>query len=321
MTTVGTPSLWIGFLAFVLGMLALDLGIFNRKDHVIGAREALLWSLMWIALALVFGAGVFHFLGRSSGHEFLTAWVVEKSLSVDNLFVFVVLFQALRIPRELQHRVLFWGILSALVLRAIMIVGGAALLARFHWLTYVFGAFLVWTGWKLWAQEEGDAGAGGVRILERVRRLLPTTPALHGHAFVVREGGRLVATPMLLALVAIEVADVAFAVDSIPAVFAVSSDPFIVFTSNIFAILGLRSLYFLLAVLVGRFVYLRPGLSAVLVYVGVKMMVVRWVKIPPAVSLAVVLGILGVAVVASWLATGRTRHPGPGSDDDVNPPP
>jgi tellurite resistance protein TerC len=311
MTTVGTPALWIGFLAFVLGMLALDLGVFNKQDHVIRAREALLWSLMWIGIALAFGAGVFALLGAHAGQEYLTAWVVEKSLSVDNLFVFVVLFEALRIPREMQHRVLFWGIFSALALRAVMIVAGAALLARFQWLGYAFGAFLIWTGWKVWAQEE-DPGAGGVRILERVQRVLPTTSTLHGHAFLVREGGRLVATPLLLALVAIELADVAFAVDSIPAVFAVSSDPFIVFTSNIFAILGMRALYFLLADLVGRFVYLRPGISTVLVYVGVKMMVVHWVKVPPGVSLAVILGILGTAVVASLLAGGRTPPTTPG---------
>ncbi len=321
MHSVGTPALWIGFLVFVLGMLALDLGVFHRSDRILGLREALGWSLAWVTLSLLFGAGVFLFLGHGAGQEFLTAYVVEKSLSVDNLFVFVVLFGALGIPRALQHRVLFWGILSALVLRAAMILGGVALLARFHWLTYVFGAFLVFTGWKLWAQEE-DTGSGATRILDAVRRVLPTTNDLRGHAFFVREDGRIRGTPLLLALVAIEIADVAFAVDSIPAVFAVSTDPFIVFTSNIFAILGLRSLYFLLADLVGRFVYLRPGLSAVLIYVGVKMLIVSWVKIPPSISLAIILGILSVAVLASWLVTGRTRKAEPeGEDEGVNPPP
>jgi tellurite resistance protein TerC len=320
MHSVGTPSLWVGFLAFILGMLALDLGVFHRRDRVLGVREALGWSVFWIAISLLFGWGVFHFLGHQAGQEFLTAYVVEKSLSVDNLFVFVVLFGAMGIPRALQHRVLFWGILSALLLRAAMIIGGVALLARFHWLTYVFGAFLVFTGWKLWAQED-DEGAGAARILAAVRKVLPTTGELRGHAFVVRDQGRLRATPLLLALVAIEIADVAFAVDSIPAVLAVSSDPFIVFTSNIFAILGLRSLYFLLAELVGRFAYLRPGLSAVLVYVGLKMLAVRWVKIPASISLAIILGILGVAVLASWLVSRRTSDRPPGKDDDVNPPP
>ena len=321
MNSVGTPALWIGFLAFVLAMLALDLGVFHRRDRILGVREALAWSAAWVGLSLLFGWGVFHFLGHGAGQEFLTAYVVEKSLSVDNLFVFVVLFGALGIPRELQHRVLFWGIFSALVLRAAMILGGVALLARFHWLTYVFGGFLVFTGWKLWAQDE-DAGAGATRILEWVRRVLPTTSDLRGHSFFVRDQGRIRGTPLLLALVAIEIADVAFAVDSIPAVFAVSTDPFIVFTSNIFAILGLRSLYFLLADLVRRFVYLRPGLSAVLVYVGLKMMSVRWVKIPPSVSLGIILGILSIAVLASWLVSGRSRKDEPGDGDGgLNPPP
>ena len=321
MNSVGTPALWIGFLTFVLAMLALDLGVFHRRDRILGVREALAWSAAWVGLSLLFGWGVFHFLGHGAGQEFLTAYVVEKSLSVDNLFVFVVLFGALGIPRELQHRVLFWGILSALLLRAAMILGGVALLARFHWLTYVFGAFLVFTGWKLWAQDE-DAGAGATRILEWVRRVLPTTSDLRGHSFFVRDQGRIRGTPLLLALVAIEIADVAFAVDSIPAVFAVSTDPFIVFTSNIFAILGLRSLYFLLADLVRRFVYLRPGLSAVLVYVGLKMMSVRWVKIPPSVSLGIILGILSIAVLASWLVSGRSRKDEPGDGDGgLNPPP
>ena len=321
MNSVGTPALWIGFLAFVLAMLALDLGVFHRRDRILGVREALAWSAAWVGLSLLFGWGVFHFLGHGAGQEFLTAYVVEKSLSVDNLFVFVVLFGALGIPRELQHRVLFWGILSALLLRAAMILGGVALLARFHWLTYVFGAFLVFTGWKLWAQDE-DAGAGATRILEWVRRVLPTTSDLRGHSFFVRDQGRIRGTPLLLALVAIEIADVAFAVDSIPAVFAVSTDPFIVFTSNIFAILGLRSLYFLLADLVRRFVYLRPGLSAVLVYVGLKMMSVRWVKIPPSVSLGIILGILSIAVLASWLVSGRSRKDEPGDGDGgLSPPP
>jgi tellurite resistance protein TerC len=279
------------------------------------------WSAFWVILALGFGAGVWLLVGQSTGQEFVTAWLVEKSLSVDNLFVFVVLFGALGIPGELQHRVLFWGILSALVLRAAMIVGGVALITRFHWLTYALGAFLVFTGWKLWSQSE-DPAAGGKRILALVRRALPTTDGLRGHAFLVREDGRIRATPLLLALAAIEIADVAFAVDSIPAVFAVSTDPFIVFTSNIFAILGLRSLYFLLADMVGRFVYLRPGISAVLVYVGAKMIASRWVKVPASVSLAVILGMLGFAVIASWLATGRTRKASPGrGGGDVDAPP
>jgi tellurite resistance protein TerC len=305
MTGVGTPALWIGFLAFVVAMLALDLGVFHRRQHVVGPREAAAWSAAWISLALGFGAGVFFFAGPVPGEEFLAAYLVEKSLSVDNLFVFVVLFEALRIPRAQQHRVLFWGILSALVLRAVMIFAGAAMLSRFHWLTFVFGGFLIFTGWKLWTQPPGREDAGIQRILRLVRRVLPTTPTLHGGHFLVREHGHWHATPLLVALAAIEISDVAFAVDSIPAVFAVSRDPFIVFTSNIFAILGLRSLYFLLADLMGRFVYLRPGLAAILTYVGVKMVIVPWVKIPSALSLGVIAGILVVAVVASVLRQRR----------------
>jgi tellurite resistance protein TerC len=296
---MGTPALWGGFLGFVLLMLALDLGVFHRRQHVVGVREAAAWSATWIALALGFGAGIFFLGGAGAGEEFLAAYLVEKSLSVDNLFVFVVLFDALRIPRTQQHRVLYWGILSALVLRGVMILAGAAMLARFHWLTFVFGAFLIFTGWRLWTQAPGREDQGIQRVLRLVRRVLPTTPQLHGKHFLVKEHGRWHATPLLVALVAIELSDVAFAVDSIPAVFAVTTDPFIVFTSNIFAILGLRSLYFLLADLMGRFTYLRPGLAAVLCYVGVKMVVVPWVKIPAALSLGVIATILGMAVGAS----------------------
>jgi tellurite resistance protein TerC len=308
MESVGTPWLWGGFIAFVVAMLALDLGVLNRKAHVVRPREALAWSAVWVGLALSFAALVFVRFGAVAGEEFLAGYLVEKSLSVDNLFVFVVLFGALGIPRELQHRVLFWGILSALVLRAVMIVGGAALLARFHWLVWVFGGFLLLTGVKLWLHRGDESDPGTSRLLRWVRRVVPSTPRLSGQAFFVREGGRWLATPLFLALASIELADVAFAIDSIPAVFAVTSDPFIVFTSNIFAILGLRSLYFLLADLVGRFVYLKAGLSAVLVFVGVKMLAAAWVKIPPAVSLSVIAGILGLAVAASlW----RTRQASP----------
>ena len=297
--SVGTPGAWIGFVTFVVAMLALDLGVLNRKAHVVGPREALAWSALWVGMALGFAALVFVHFGAARGEEFLAAYLVEKSLSVDNLFVFVVLFGALGIPRELQHRVLFWGILSALVLRAAMIVGGAALLQRFHWLIYVFGCFLLFTGVKLWRHRADAEDPGAGRVLGWVRKVVPSTPKLSGSAFFVHEGGRWLATPLFLGLASIEIADVAFAVDSIPAVFAVTNDPFIVFTSNIFAILGLRALYFLLADLVGRFAFLKAGLSAVLVFVGVKMLVAAWIKIPPAASLSVIAGILTMAVAAS----------------------
>jgi tellurite resistance protein TerC len=300
--SVGTPWLWGGFTAFILALLALDLGVFQRRGHAVRAREALVWSAVWAALALSFAGVVWVAFGAERAEQYLAGWLIEKSLSVDNLFVFVVIFGAFRIPPREQHRVLFWGILSALVLRAAMIIGGAALLQRFHWLVYVFGVFLVVTGLRLWRhrKEAPDAGAGP--MTRWVRRLIPSTPELSGGRFVVREGGRRLATPLLLSLVAVELTDVAFAVDSIPAIFAVTTDPFIVYTSNVFAILGLRSLYFLLADMVDRFVHLKTGLAAVLVYVGVKMSIAEWVKIPTALSLAVIACILGAAVVASLAA-------------------
>ncbi len=301
-TSIGTPWLWAGFLGFVGLMLALDLGVFHRKDHSVGFREALGWSVTWIALALLFNLGLWQFYGAERGLEFLTGYVIEKSLSIDNIFVFVVIFSTLGIPALYQHRVLYYGILTALVLRAVMIFAGTALIARFHFVLYLFGAFLVITGVKLFRQRNQKDDPESSKLLVWVRRLVPSTPELHGHDFFVRASGRWVTTPLFTALVLVEFSDVIFAVDSIPAIFAVTTDPFIVFTSNIFAILGLRSLFFLLANLVDKFRYLKVGLSAVLVFVGVKMMVMDWIKVPPLVSLLVILAILGVAVGASLRA-------------------
>jgi tellurite resistance protein TerC len=299
---------WAGFLGFVLAMLALDLGVFHRKDHVVRPREALAWSVAWVALSLAFSAVVWRAYGDDRAVEFLTGYVIEKSLSVDNIFVFVVLFGALAIPAQLQHRVLFWGILSALVLRGAMIAGGTALLHRFDAVMYVFGAFLVLTGVKLVMSRESAPEPEKSRLFRWLRHVIPSVPRFDGHRFFTREGGRRVATPLFFALVMIELSDVLFAVDSIPAIFAVTDDPFIVFTSNIFAILGLRSLYFLVAGLVTRFVYLKPSLAAVLIFVGAKMLIVDLVKIPPAASLAAICAILGTGVAASiW----RNRTAGP----------
>ncbi len=295
---IGIPGawLWIGFLAFIVAMLALDLGIFHRSAHAVGRREALAWSAVWAALAVAFAGVVWWLFGPARAQEYLAGWLIEKSLSIDNLFVILMIFTALRIPAEDQHRVLFIGIVSALVLRAAMILGGAALLARFHWLIYVFGAFLLATGVRLWRHRHDAPDPEGGGATRWLRRVLPTTPRLHGHRFFVREGGSWLATPLFLALCAVELTDVAFAVDSIPAIFAVTSDPFIVFTSNVFAILGLRSLYFVLADLADRFRHLRTGLAAVLVYVGAKMVAAPWVKVPAPLSLAVILAILAVAI-------------------------
>ncbi|HVG93418.1 MAG TPA: TerC family protein [Planctomycetota bacterium] len=297
------PWAWGGFLLFVLSMLALDLGVFHRRSHEVAPREALVWSLVWVALALAFNAGVWRWMGAERGLEFLSGYLIEKSLSVDNIFVFAVIFGALRTPPQHQHRVLFWGILTALVLRGAMIFAGVALLERFHGLIYVLGGFLVLTGVRLLVQRECDPEQGFAFRL--VRRLVPSTTRYEGGRFFTREGGRRVATPLFVALVLVEVTDVIFALDSIPAIFAVTRDPFVVFTSNVFAILGLRSLYFLLAGAVGKFHYLKAGLAAVLVFVGLKMALVEVVKIPPAVSLPVIAGILVLAVVASLARTRR----------------
>jgi tellurite resistance protein TerC len=300
---------WGAFGAFVLVMLALDLGVFHRKDHVVGPREALGWSAVWIALALGFGGYVWMRHGPAPGLEYFTGYVIEKSLSVDNIFVFVVIFGALGIPPLYQHRVLFWGILSALVLRGAMIAAGAALLERFHWIIYVFGAFLVLTGVKLFLARGAAPSPEKSALFRMLKRTVPSTPRLDGNRFFTRENGRRVATPLFFALALIELTDVVFAVDSIPAIFAITKDPFIVFTSNIFAILGLRSLYFLLASFVERFTYLKPSLAVVLVFVGAKMALVDFVKIHPAVSLGVVLAILTAGVLASVVAARRTAHP------------
>ncbi len=312
MNSIGSPLLWIGFLLFVAAMLAIDLGVFHRKAHAVRFKEALGWSLVWISLALVFNAGLWWFKGSQVGLEFLTGYLIEKSLSIDNIFVFVVLFGALGIPAVYQHRVLFWGILGALGMRAAMIFAGSALLTRFHALIYVFGGLLIVTGVKMYLQRGKVEDPKDSSLFRLARRLVPTTDKLDGEHFFTRVDGRRLATPLFLALVLIEGADVVFAVDSIPAIFAVTTDPFIVFTSNIFAILGLRSLFFLVAGLVEKFAYLKVALSAILVFVGVKMLIVDFFKIPALVSLGVIVGILAVAMFASWrkqLADVRSGSP------------
>ena len=302
--SIGSPVLWAGFIAFVLAMLALDLGVFHRKAHAIGYREALLWSLFWMALAFLFNGLVWHWFGGTRAVEFLTGYLIEKSLSVDNLFVFVLIFSAFKIPPVFQHRVLFWGIVSALVLRAAMIFSGVALLEKFHWLMYVFGAFLVFTGFKMAWTKEREVRLEDKLVFRILARLVPTTNTFEGPRFIVRRDGRSFATPLLFTLLLVEVTDVIFAVDSIPAILAITRDPFIVFTSNIFAILGLRSLYFLLAGAADRFHYLKLGLAVVLVFIGAKMVAKEALafEIPPYISLAVVGVVLGTAI---WLSLSR----------------
>ena len=291
--------LWVGFNAFILAMLALDLGVFHRKSHEISVKEATIWSGVWIALAMVFNAGIFWFRGTEQGIQFFTGYLIEKSLSVDNIFVIALIFSYFAVPKLYQHRVLFWGILGALVMRAIFIVAGAALLARFHWIIYIFGAFLVFTGIRMAMHRDEEIHPEHNPVLKLVRRLIPVTKDYHAGHFFTRHAGKLMATPLFLVLVLVETTDLVFAVDSIPAIFAVTEDPFLVYTSNIFAILGLRSLYFVLAGVMDKFVYLKLGLSAILVFVGTKMLLTEIYKIPATVSLLVVLSMLAVTIAAS----------------------
>ncbi len=294
----GSPLLWTLFVLFILAMLALDLGVLNRKPHVPSFREALGWTGLWATLATIFGLWLGWAYGSKPCLEYFTGYVIELSLSMDNVFVFIVILGSLKIPRELQHRVLFWGIMTALVLRGVMIVAGAALIARFEWILYVFGAFLVWIGVRtLFAKEHGEAPESSP-ILTFLRRHL-RVGALDGMKFLTRVEGRLIATPLMLALVMVEISDVAFAVDSIPAIFAVTRDPFLVFTANVFAILGLRSLFFVLDGMLARFRYIKVGLGIVLVLVGAKLLLLEYVHVPPLVSLAVVLGVLGTSIALS----------------------
>jgi tellurite resistance protein TerC len=293
--------LWVGFNLFILAMLALDLGVFHRKSHEVSMREATVWSLVWVTLALIFNAGIWYFKGSEPALQFFTGYLIEKSLSVDNIFVFALLFGYFSVPAAYQHRVLFWGILGALVMRAAFIFAGAALLAKFHWVIYIFGAFLILTGLKMAIFRNSEMHPENNPVLKLVRRLVPVTGDYVKDRLFVKQAGRWMATPLFLVLVLIETTDLVFAVDSIPAIFAVTRDPFLVYTSNVFAILGLRSLYFLLAGVMGKFHYLKLGLSAVLVFVGVKMTLVELYKIPSLVSLSVIALILTVSVVASLL--------------------
>ena len=301
METIGSPLLWAGFLVFVLAMLAIDLGVFHKRAHEVSLKEAGIWSAGWVALAVVFNVGVYFWFGPDRALEFTTGYLIEKALAVDNIFVFVVIFTAFAVPAIYQHRVLFWGVLGALVMRAAFIMVGGAFLQRFHWAIYVFGAILAITGIKLLIQRHQEIHPERNPIVRAFQRLFPVTHELAGDKFTVLRDGKRFATPLLLALVAVEVTDVIFAIDSIPAIFAITSDPFIVFTSNIFAILGLRSLYFLLAGIITKFVYLKVGLSVVLIFVGAKMLLMDLYKVPIAASLGIIAGILGLSIVVSLL--------------------
>jgi tellurite resistance protein TerC len=295
-----TLWLWVGFNVFVLAMLALDLGVFHRKAHVVSLKESLTWTFVWIGLALVFNAGVWHYYGSQKAIEFFTGYLIEKSLSVDNVFVFALLFSYFAVPLQYQHKVLFWGILGALVMRAIMIALGAALITKFSWIIYVVGGFLILTGIKMIVKREEEIHPERNPVVRWFKKLMPVTADYRGDKFFVRENGIRMATPLFVVLLLVEFSDLIFAVDSIPAIFAVTKDPFIVYTSNVFAILGLRSLYFALAGVMDKFHYLKIGLGVVLAFVGVKMILAHtaW-KIDTLVSLGVIVLILTISVVWS----------------------
>jgi tellurite resistance protein TerC len=318
--SVGTPFLWLGFTVFVLAMLILDLTVFHRRAHDVRMREALIWTGVWIGMALLFNFGVYLWFGSRAGLEFLTGYLIEKALSVDNIFVFLVIFSYFRVPSALQHRVLFWGILGALVTRAIFILLGAALLHRFHWVVYIFGAFLVFTGIKLLWQGESEVHPERNLVLRLFARLVPSVSDYRGASFWVVEAGRRYATPLLAVLVVVETTDLVFAVDSIPAIFAVTRDPFIVYTSNIFAILGLRALFFVLAGTMEKFHYLKVGLGLVLAFVGVKMLLVDVYKLPVGISLGVIAMLLAGSIIASLLLP-PAAPPLPQQADDADPVP
>lgn len=316
--------IWVGFIVLILGLLALDLGVFNRKAHVPTVAEALAWSAFWISLALAFNGVVFFLYennligggpgsGRQASLEFFTGYVLEKSLSLDNIFVIALIFSYFRVPLKYQHRVLFWGIMGALVMRGVMIGAGAVLIARFYWTTYFFGALLLLTAARMLVVSHENLEPEKSPLIRLARRFFPVTPTMREQRFFVREGGRWAMTPLFLVLLMVEGTDVLFAVDSIPAIFAVTRDPFLVYTSNVFAILGLRSLYFALAPLLAYFRFLKASLVFVLAFVGVKMLLAHSHPVPVAVSLPVIVGILGVGILASVL------FPDEGSDELRSP--
>ncbi len=294
---------WIGFGIFVLAMLALDLGVFHRKAHVIKTREAILWTIFWIGLAMVFNVILYFWLGPQPALEFLTGYLIEKSLSVDNIFVFLLIFTYFKVPREYEHRVLFFGILGALVMRLAFIAAGVTLIERFHFVIYIFGAILIITSVRIALEKGKEIHPERNPVLKMLRRLLPISKDYVGGKFFVRRSGSTYATPLLVVLVVVETTDVVFAVDSIPAILAITLDPFIIYTSNVFAILGLRALYFAIAGVVRMFRYLHFGLAAILLFVGVKMLISEFYKIPVVIALAVVGAALLISILASVLKT------------------
>ena len=308
--------LWAGFTVFVLCLLTIDLGVFHRKAHVVGLREAAIWYTVWLSLALLFNLGIFVWLGPGKGIEFLTGYIMELSLSVDNVFVFLIIFSYFAVPAPYQHRVLFFGILGAIVMRGFFIGIGVTLLNMFHWLIYLFGAFLVYTGIKLALRKDDEVHPERNPVLLLARRFLPVTSGYEDQRFFVRRQGKWMTTPLFMVLVVVEMSDLVFAVDSVPAILAITRDPFIVWTSNVFAILGLRALFFLVAGILRHFRYLKVGLALVLCFVGAKMLISDFYHVSTPLSLGAVAGILAVTMLASYLATRREavgQSPGVGA--------
>ncbi len=304
---MGTPLRWFAFNLFILAALALDLGVFHRKAHKIRLKEAGLWSFLWITLATVFGIGVWHWFGEQRGLEYFTGYLIEKALSVDNLFVFLVIFRVYQVEERVQHRVLAWGIIGALIMRGIMIAAGAGLISRFQWVLPLLGVFLVYTGLHMLWTKERDVRYEKNPLFRFASRHVRVTKSYQGERFLVKEDGRRFVTPLFLVLVIVEITDVTFALDSIPAIFGITQDAFIVYTSNVFAILGLRALYFLLADLLEYFRYLGIGLAAVLIFIGGKMVGEPWVHIPVSMSLGIVAGLLTVALLFSVLGRWKSH--------------
>jgi tellurite resistance protein TerC len=306
----------VGFNLFVAAMLVIDLGLFHRKDHTVTPKEAGAWTAVWVTISLIFCAGIWRFSGREPALQWLTAYVVEYSLSVDNLFVFLMVFGYFRVAPEHQHRVLFWGIIGAFLMRAVLIIAGAALVKEFHWLIYLFGAFLVFTAIKMLVSKEDDADPEQTLVVRVARRVLPVSRFGEGSRFFIREDGkRLKVTPLFLVLLVVEVTDLLFALDSIPAVLGISQDAFIIYTSNVCAILGLRSLFFVVSSLMDKFHLLKVGLSAILAFVGVKMLITYFnIHIPIGISLGAIAGILTLSIVAS-LIWPKAHEPSAGGDN------
>ena len=300
--------LWAGFGAVILTLMVLDLGVFHRKSHAVSTKEAAIWVGVWVTLALLFNLAIYYWKGPETALEYLTGYLIEYSLSVDNLFVFVLIFSSFCVPSNQQHRVLFWGILGAVIMRGILIVCGAALMERFFWVVYIFGAFLVFTGIKIGVKKESKPDPEKNPIVRLARRVLPMACDAKEGTFFEKQSGKLLMTPLFLVLVSVETTDLIFALDSIPAIFGITTDPFVIFTSNIFAILGLRSLYFLLSGVVNKFYYLQASLAVILVFVGIKMLIGHFVHIPVSISLSVVVFVLVAGVITSIIREKRLRR-------------